>query len=359
MIVAGGRGTRLRPLTWTRPKPLVPFCGEPFLIGVVRRLAGAGITRVHLVVGADTEPFEVLRPSATDLGVEMVMVPEPEPLDTAGGVRSAVDGVDGAFLVLNGDVLTDVDLGAVLRRHREAGADATLVLTEVEDTSSYGVCVREGTRIVDFVEKPAPGTLSGQRAVNAGTYVLEPDVLLAHPPGRLSFERAVFPDLLARGGHVEGVVWPGAWADLGTPARFRAGTRMALDGELSWPSVTALPETASGVRVHALARVHPDAVVVPPVVVRERAVVEAGATIGPHAVLGAGAAVDEGAVVVDSTLLGDVWVGAGVAVRGCLLGQEVRVESGAELGTDVVIGDNETILAGEHLDDGARVPSVD
>ena len=119
------RGTRLQPLTYTTPKPLLPFCGAPFLSGVIRRLAAAGIQRVFLVVGAETEPFDVLKADGAALGVEVEAVPEPEPLDTAGGVRSALDKVDGAFLVLNGDILTDVDLPAVIEAHETASADAT------------------------------------------------------------------------------------------------------------------------------------------------------------------------------------------------------------------------------------------
>jgi mannose-1-phosphate guanylyltransferase len=169
MIVAGGAGTRLLPLTATTPKPLLPFCGAPFLEGVIRRLAAVGVERVLLVVGADTAPFAALTASARRAGVEVEAVPEPEPLDTAGGVRSVLDQVTGTFLVLNGDILTDVDLAAAIAAHEAAGADGTLVLTRVEDTSTFGVCVREGTRIVDFVEKPAAPCPGRTRSTPAPT----------------------------------------------------------------------------------------------------------------------------------------------------------------------------------------------
>ncbi len=258
-IVAGGAGTRLRPLTATTPKPLLPFCGVPFLSGVIERLAVVGVDRVLLVVGADPTPFEVLRPAAEWLGVTVEVVPEPEPLDTAGGVRAALARVSGAFLVLNGDILTDVPLREVVTTHAASGADATIVLTRVEDTSSFGVCVRDGSRITAFVEKPAPGTLPGQDAVNAGTYVLEPAALERFPEGRLSFERQVFPGLVEAGRHVEGFVSDAVWADLGTPDRYLAGHRLALDGVLAWPPLDAIADRGGGVRVAPDAEVAPDA----------------------------------------------------------------------------------------------------
>lgn len=365
MIVAGGRGTRLQPLTYTTPKPLLPFCGAPFLVGVMGRLAAAGIRRVFLVVGDDTTPFEVLEADAAALGIEVVMVPEPEPLDTAGGVRSALDQVDGAFLVLNGDILTDVDLTAVIEAHEKAAADATLVLTRVDDTSSFGVCVREswagageqGTRIVEFVEKPEPGTLPGQDAVNAGTYVLEPSVLARFPKGRLSFERAVFPGILEDGGHIEGFVWDGVWADLGTPDRYRVGTQLALSGACRWPTVEAVADRGGGVRVADGATVAADADLRGPVLVLPGAVIGARATVGPNTVVGRDARVGVGATATRSVLFADVELADGVSVDGLLAGFGATVEDGASVGHDVVLGDGETVRAGDHLPDDARVPA--
>lgn len=356
LVVAGGRGTRLQPLTFTTPKPLLDFCGAPFLAGVILRLAAAGVERVFLVVGDDTAPFEVLRPDARAHGVELVLVTEDEPLDTAGGVRSVVDELTGPFLVLNGDILTDVDYAEVATHHRDADADATIVLTRVEDTASYGVCVREGTRIVDFVEKPAPGTLPGQDAINAGTYVLEPHVMTGFPEGRLSFERQVFPGILAEGMHLEGFVHDGTWADLGTPDRWRDGHRMALGGLLDWPTVSAVPDRGDGVRVADGASVAPDARLVGPVLVLAGAAVRGGAVVGPDVVLGEDTEVGAGATLTDSVLGDGTTVGDGLAVTGLITGTHVRVERGARLGRDVVLGDGEVIGGDRVLDDHARVP---
>jgi mannose-1-phosphate guanylyltransferase len=358
MIVAGGRGTRLQPLTYTAPKPLLPFCGAPFLSGVIRRLAAAGVERVFLVVGADTSPFEVLREDAVTVGVAVELVPEPEPLDTAGGVRAAVEQVDGTFLVLNGDILTDIDYRAAVTAHRHAAADATLVLTRVDDTSSFGVCIRDGSRITAFVEKPPPGTLPGQDAINAGTYVLEPHVFDGFGPGPLSFEREVFPGILDRGRHLEGLVWDGVWADLGTPERYREGHRLALSGALPWPMVDGLTDRGDGVRVAPGAAVAADAVLTGPVLILDDARIDSGTTVGPDVVVGAGSHLAPGATVSDSVLFERVNLGADVTATGLLAGHGVRVDEGARLGRDVVLGDGEHVTADTTLPDGARVPPV-
>lgn len=356
MIVAGGAGTRLRPLTRTTPKPLLPFCGAPFLSGVIRRLAAVGVRRVLLVVGADPSPFEVLRDDARQVGVTLESVPEPEPLDTAGGVREACDRVEGTFLVLNGDILTDVDLAGAIAAHHEARAAATLVLTRVADTSTFGVAVREGGRIVRFVEKPAPGTLPGHDNVNAGTYVLEPEAIARFPRGPLSFEREVFPGLVERGAHVEGWVGDGVWADLGTPERFLAGHRFALDGDLRWPSLEELPQPVAGHWLHDTAKVSPDATLVGPVLLGAGCRVAPGARVGPHVVLGAGAEVGTGADLSDSVLFEGVRVGPWVRAEGALLGHHARLGAEALLERDVVVGDRVEIEPAAHLTGGSRHP---
>ncbi|MBS3941970.1 MAG: NDP-sugar synthase [Actinobacteria bacterium] len=358
MIVAGGAGTRLRPLTHGTPKPLLPFCGGPFLEGVVLRLAAIGIERVLLVVGADTAPFEAFAATFDGRGVSVEIVPEPEPLDTAGGVRSALGRVTGTFLVLNGDILTDVDLAAAVARHDEVGADATLVLTRVEDTSSFGVCVRDDTgRITAFVEKPAPGSLPGQDAVNAGTYVLEPDALARFPQGRLSFERTVFPDLVTAGAHVHGWIGDGVWADLGTPERFLAGQRLALSGALRWPTLDAVEADAHGVRVADGVVVEDGAHLEGPLLLQAGVHVAAGARLGPDLVLGPGVRVGRDARLADSVILASSVIGDEVEAEGLLAGRSVHVGRGTRIGREVVLGDGERIAPGSHLEPATLRPA--
>jgi NDP-sugar pyrophosphorylase family protein len=353
MIVAGGEGTRLRPLTLTTPKPLLPFCGAPFLSGVIRRLATVGVDRVLLVVGADTAPFGVLAADAAAHGVSVEAVPEPVPLDTAGGVRAALDRVRGTFLVLNGDILTGVDLAAVTATHLRAGAAATLVLTRVQDTSTFGVCVLDGTRIVGFVEKPAPGSLPEQDTVNAGTYVLEPDALERFPEGRLSFERTVFPGLVAAA-RVEGHVDAGVWADLGTPQRFRHGHRLALEGQLAWPTLDDLPADADGIRRADGVHVAPDAVVTGPALLLPGTRVGAGARVGPHVVLGRDVVVGAGTRVIDTVVFDDARLGTDVRVAGALVGRGATIGDRVLLVDDAVVGDGIAVPPGTVAPAGAR-----
>jgi mannose-1-phosphate guanylyltransferase len=357
MIVAGGAGTRLRPLTDSTPKPLLPFCGEPFLAGVLIRLADAGVRRVWLVVGADPSPFMVLKPLAQAHGVELEAVPEPEPLDTAGGVRSVIDRCDGSVFVLNGDVLTDVDLGSVGRAHLDARADATLVLTRVEDTSTFGVCVMEGDRITGFVEKPPPGTLPDQDAVNAGTYVLEPGALSSFPLGRLSFEREVFPGLVADGALVRGVVSDAVWADLGTPERYLEGHRLALAGSLQWPALAAVPPDGDGVHRHPDVEVASDARVRGPALLGRGATISPGATVGPDVVLGASCRIEADAMVTDSVLGVGTVIEAGATVEGLVTGSEARVGAGAMLHGPVTLGDGVVVPGGSEHGPGTRIPA--
>ena len=353
LIVAGGRGTRLLPLTDDVPKPMLPFCGAPFLAGLARRLAAQGVQRVGLIVGADTAPFTVLIAMLAPYGVEVFLVPEATPLDTAGGVRAATLDLDEPVLVLNGDVLCDLDVAALARRHVIAEAAATISLTRVADTSAFGVCVTDGDRISAFVEKPEAGTLPGQDTVNAGAYVLAPGVLEGFPDGPLSFERQVFPGLLASGATIAGEVHEGVWTDLGTPERFLDGQRLVLDGALTWPPLDDLTThtEVSGVRVGRDVRLAPDVRLDGPLVLGDGVQVGAGAAVGPyvvaapgvmiggradvaHALLSAGVRVGEGASVVDSLLAEAVEVPVGAVLDGVTLGPPSSTGDGPSDGPD-------------------------
>lgn len=356
VIVAGGRGTRLQPLTYAVPKPLLPFCGAPLLEGSIRRLVASGVRRVFLVVGDEPAAFEALRPLCTRLGVTLEFVPEPTPLGTAGGVRNLAERSSGSLLVLNGDIVTTLDYAAVVAAHRESGAAVTIVLGRVEDASSYGVALRAGSRIERFIEKPPPGSLSHEEQVNAGTYVIEPDVLVTHPPGELSFEYDVFPDLLGRGGHVEGFDWEGTWLDLGTPQRYRQGHRLVLDRKLEWPTIDDVAEVADGLWAASTAVVEAGATLREPVLLLPGTRVAADAVVGPWTVLGRGATVDRGAVVDRAIIHDHVRIGAGVIASGLIAGFGACVEAGARLGRDVLLGAEEVVRSGESLVDGERRP---
>lgn len=326
VVLAGGQGTRLRPLTDARPKPLVSFMGEPFAVGLLRRLAGAGCTRVWFLVGADAAAFTAVAAAGRDLGIDVAVHAEDRPLDTAGAARRLLRAVDEPVLVCNGDVLTDLDYADLARRHAIAGATATLALARVAEPSSFGlvVCDPDG-RVRRFVEKPPMGTVDAD-TVNAGTYVLAPDVFGSFAgDGPLSFERTVFPGLLAAGRVVLGVVSNAYWQDLGTPARYLDGHRAVLEGRCAWPGSRSLERSGDLVAVDATATVDPSA------------------QLGPVVVVGAGCRIDAGATVAESVLHDGVRVGPAARVHGAILAPGVRVGAEATVAPGAVLGDDAVV----------------
>lgn len=325
VVLAGGEGTRLRPLTDTTPKPLLPICNRPFLEHQIRWMASHGVDEATLLTGYLAEAFGPFAESAPRaLGVDLRVERERVPLGTAGAVRAVLDRLDGTTLVFNGDVLTDVDLGALLAFHRERGAALTIALTPVPDAGPYGlVLLREGGAVERFLEKPPPEVARAGGPINAGTYVLEPRVLADVPPGvAWSFERQVFPSLVERGEAVFGWVSDAYWLDIGTHERYRQAHRDALDGRVAIEMAGERSEPRSLVGPGASAA--------------------AGARVGPHAVLGPGASVGAGALVEDSVLLEGAAVGAGASVRGAILGRRAAVGEGKEI-EGTALGDGESV----------------
>lgn len=323
VILAGGRGTRLRPLTDTLPKPLLPFMGEPYAAGLLRRLESVGVRRATFLVGRDAAPWAPLHALGEAVGVAVDVATEERPLDTAGAARRLFTGADrrdGPVLVCNGDILTDLDFGALLAAHRDAEATATIALTRVEDTRAFGVVVCDGSgRVTRFVEKPEPGTVPDD-TVNAGTYVLGPAAFDAFAgDGRLSFEREVFPGLVEGGATVLGYPSGAHWADLGTPERYLAGHRAVLDGRCAWPTAPGMGPVVALATVHRTARI------------------AASAQIGPGSVVGEDCRIDAGAALTDAVLHPGVVVGEGAVVRGSILGAGVVVAAGAEVGPEAVL----------------------
>lgn len=323
IVLVGGFGTRLRPLTLHTPKQMLPVVDRPMLEWVIAELGKHGVDQAVLSLGYRPDAFQAAYPDDRCAGVELVYAVEPEPLDTAGAIRFAARhaGVEGRFVVANGDVLTDLDITALVSRHDELGAEATIALHQVEDPSRYGVVdVDERGRVRAFVEKPpvdeAPSTL-----INAGTYVFEASVLDRIPEGRaVSVEREVFPALVADGA-LAAVHDGGAyWLDTGTPAAYLTAQLDVLDGR-------------RGVTVAA---VHPGAEVADGAFV-ERSVVSCGAVVGSGAVLQdavllEGAVVREGARVVRSIVGPRARVGVGAVLDDlCVLGEGAQVDDGAAL----------------------------
>jgi mannose-1-phosphate guanylyltransferase len=317
VVLVGGFGTRMRPLTASIPKPMLPVGHLPIIERVVANLARGGVTDVTLALGFRPEPFMLAFPSGQCAGATLHYAVEPEPLDTAGAIRFAADlsGINETFVVANGDVLTDLDVGALVAFHRERGAEATMHLIAVDDPSAFGVVeVEADGRVVGFVEKPAPGTAAGN-LINAGTYVLEPSVLARIPLGeRSSIERITFPAIAADGG-LYATATEDYWLDAGRPELY-------LDANLDVLAGRRRYETTIG--VHSGAVVEPTAVVIDSIVANG-ARVGAGASVRESVVL-AGAVIGENAEVVGSIVMGRV--GAGATVDRCVLGSDGVVVAG-------------------------------
>jgi mannose-1-phosphate guanylyltransferase len=323
IVLVGGEGTRLRPLTATVPKPALTLVDRPFIAYMVEWLAGHGINEVVLACGFLPDVLREALGDGEGEGVRIRYVVEPEARGTAGAIRFAADqlgeDLEDRFLALNGDVLTDLDLTALLRAHAERGARATLGLHPVEDSSAYGlVSTGLGGEVLEFLEKTgeaAPGE------VNAGMYVLERSALDLIPAGReVSIEREVFPRLV--GGGLHGLRLDGYWMDIGTPDRYLQASWDILEGRVE----TQVRPTAPGLLVDAAATV------------------TEGATVGPRVVLGPGCRVKARAEVRDSVLLEGCTVGEGARVSGSILAPGAEVAPGAEL-EGAVIGAREKVPA--------------
>jgi mannose-1-phosphate guanylyltransferase len=328
VVLVGGFGTRLRPLTLEVPKQMLPVGGTTMLERVVGRLARAGIEEVVLSLGYRPDVFTEAFPDGHCAGTRIRYAVEPEPLDTGGAIAFAAReaGIDETFLALNGDVLTDMDIGELLRRHRESGATATIALTPVEDPSRYGVVpTDDDDRVIEFVEKPEPGT-APSNWINAGTYVLEPEVLDLMEPGRkVSIEREVFP-ALAADGRLFAVHSDAYWIDAGTPDAYRQAHVDLIDGVRGDPD-PAVDLTAS---------------------------VDPGANV-ERSVVGARTRIDEAATVVGSVVMEDVVIEAGATVRDTIVGARSVIGAGAVL-DGAVVGFGREVEAGLRLVD-ATVPS--
>ena len=353
-MLVGGTGTRLRPLTLTAPKQALPIVEVPMIERVLASLASHGVDEVVLSLGYLPDAFVALFPANRGAGVRLTYAVEPEPLDTAGAVGFAARfaGIDERFLVVNGDVLTDLDVSAMVSFHGRRGAEATIALTKVADPSAFGLVPVDGRgKVAAFVEKPTPGE-SGPSLINAGTYVLEPSVLEHIPEGaRLSIERVVFPALAGKGS-LYGFESPGYWTDTGTPAQYLEAQLDLVAGRRPGPPAPGARSDANGVWTLGPADVDGD--VQGPAVVGVGAMVARGATV-EGSVIGAGAQVHAGARVHDSVLLPGAIVGGGATVSRSILGPGATVGPGAEVSGLSVLGAGFEVEAGARLD-GARLP---
>jgi mannose-1-phosphate guanylyltransferase len=358
VVLLGGAGTRLRPLTRTAPKQVLPVVEVPMIERVLAHLGAHGVDEAVLSLGYRHEAFVLLFPEERAGDVSLTWAVEPEPLDTAGAVAFAARsaGVDSTFLVVNGDVLTDLDVSAMVEFHDRRGAEATISLATVSDPSAFGLVEidPDDGHVERFVEKPA-FRLPGPGQVNAGTYVLEPSVLDRIPPGRrMSIERQVFPALVEKQS-LYGYPSSDYWTDTGTPAQYLQAQLDLLYGRRPGPPAPGAVETADS--VWRLGDAVIDGDVRGPALVGPAAFVGRGAVV-EGSVVGSGARVHAGARVHESVLLPGAAVRAGAVVTRSIVGERAVVGERSHLSATTVIGAGTEVPAGCRLE-GARVPSDD
>ena len=358
LILAGGEGTRLRPLTSTIPKPVVPLVGRPFISYMLEWLRGHGVDDVILGCGFMADAVRQVLGDGASLGIRLRYLEEPRPLGTGGALKFAEGLLGDRFFMLNGDVLTDIDLTAQLRQHERTGARGTLALYPVDDPSAYGLvrCGGDGA-VREFIEKPGLDELD-TNLINAGAYILEHDVLDGMPPAgtNVSIEREVFPTLVGHG--LYGYEASGYWLDIGTPARYLKGTYDILEGRVSTQVGRELGE-------HGLTRVDGASVegrVVAPALVGAGCSLAPRTLVGDRSVLGEAVSVGEGARIEASVLLEGVSVGAASTIsgsivsRGVTIGEHCHIEGGVVLGEGVKIGSQNTLAAGARIFPGVELP---
>jgi mannose-1-phosphate guanylyltransferase len=357
VILVGGQGTRLRPLTATVPKPVVTLVDRPFLTFMLEWLGGHGVEDVIMSCGFRADSLRAALGDGSAGGPRLRFVEEPEPRGTAGALKLAEPMLEERFLVLNGDVLTDIDLGAQIAQHEATSATATLALVPVPDPTAYGLVLIDDSRAVrEFIEKPSPERIE-TNLISAGAYVLERSVLELVPPDRnVSIEREVWPRLVGAG--LYGYPSDGYWLDIGTPGRYLQGTFDIIEGNVA----TAVRERLGSDWLAIADGASVGGRVIPPALIEHGASVAAGAHVGSLVVLGEGVSVGRGSTVERAVVLGGTEIGQGcelkdcIVATGCRIGDGTRVTGGAVLGEGVRVGADNVITRGARIFPGVELP---
>jgi mannose-1-phosphate guanylyltransferase len=355
VILVGGQGTRLRPLTATVPKPVVRLVDRPFIAFMLEWLRGHGVDDVIMSCGFLADGVRGVLGDGSQFGVRLRFVEEPDPRGTAGALKFAEELLDERFLMLNGDVLTDIDLTAQIAQHETSGALATLALVPVADPSAYGLVVlREDRSVQDFVEKPSSEELPSN-LISAGAYVLEREILELVPAERnVSIEREVWPRLIDHG--LYGFPSEGYWLDIGTPERYLQGTFDIIAGKVD----TAVRERLNGEQLAVDEHARVDGQAIGPALLEHGVQVAAGAQVGSLVVLGCDVSVGARSRVERAVVLDGTQIGEGCELRDCIVAAGCRVGDGTSITGGAVLGDGVTVGSGNVIARGARIfPGVD
>jgi mannose-1-phosphate guanylyltransferase len=357
LILAGGEGTRLRPLTTTHPKPVVPLVDRPFIGFMLDWLRSHGVDEVIMGCGHMADGVRSVLGDGSGFGIKLSFLVEPRPLGTGGALKFAEDLLDERFLMLNGDVLTDLDLSAQIAQHEATGAQATLALTPVEDPSAYGlVRLTDANQVTEFVEKPSADQIDTNN-ISAGAYVLERSVLELLAPGEpASIERDVFPRLVGNG--LYGYVGEGYWMDIGTPERYLQGTFDILEGTVHTSVAARMGSGFSSVAddVESAGRIIPSALV------ESGCRIGAQSQVGGRVVLERGVTVGENTTIERAVVLEGATIGSGCTLSGCIvgagvtIGDECHVDGLSVLGEGVSLGARNMVSNGARLFPGVSLP---
>jgi mannose-1-phosphate guanylyltransferase len=350
VILVGGEGTRLRPLTSTVPKPVVPLVDRPFIAFMIEWLRRHGIEDVIMSCGFLATSVRNVLGDGSALGIRMRYVEEPDPRGTAGALKFAESMLDERFLLLNGDVLTDIDLTAQIGQHERTGARATLALVPVEDPTAYGlVHLAEDNSVRDFVEKPSSDQID-TNLISAGAYVLEREVLELVPSERnVSIEREVWPLLIGAG--LYGFPSESYWLDIGTPERYLKGTFDIIEGNVHTAVMEILGDSYLAVAPDAQVRGR----AIPPAVLERGVLVEEGAHVGSLVVLGQGVSIGAGSTVERAVIMNGTEIGPGCTLRDCIVAAGCRVGEGTQITGGSVLGEGVTVGARNMVAHGARI----
>ncbi len=335
LILAGGKGTRLRPLTMHTPKPIVPIANQPFLLYQLELLKRADVRDVILSLSYQPHKIEEKLGDGSDYNVRISYAVEASPLGTAGAYKNAAGLITETTVVFNGDVLTDIDMNEVIRFHRERQAAATIVLTPVPNPTAYGLVEtdKKDGRVRRFLEKPKPEEVTCD-TINAGIYILEPRVLDYVPEGEpFMFEYGVFPQLLEREEPFFAYVWGGYWRDIGTVSSYLAANLDVIAGRVNLLAPLA---SERGEKFDATAEIEPPSVVDP------SCTLKAGVQI-INSVVSRNCYVEERARIENSVVRGGTRIGAGSTVQGAVLGKGCHIGRSVELGSGTVLGDKSVV----------------
>jgi mannose-1-phosphate guanylyltransferase len=351
LILVGGEATRLRPLTCNTPKSMVPVLNIPFLEHVIRYLSGHGVKEIILAQGFLPKPMEEYFQDGSRFGIKLTYALESRPMGTAGAVKNAEQHLEDTFLVLNGDIFTDLDITAMLQFHRQRRAKATIALTPVEDPTAYGLIEASSDgRVTRFMEKPSWDQIT-TNMINAGTYVLEKEVLKRVPPQtNFSFERQLFPNLLEQGEPVCAYPSQAYWIDIGTPEKYLQLQRDIMRGEVKGYTLVQ----GKVVKIGQGCSIHSETQIIGPVVIGNNCTISRGAKIFGPAVIGQGNIINEEVVIDSSITWHNIHLENHSSVIESIIANDCHLESNSIIEKSV-IGDHVRVSRNTRLGPGSRV----